>query len=673
MSSRQNIGLQPRYSERQTLRSVVNSRRRLSICLAGFVFMLLVVLARGIFLEVTQGDAFREAAARPLVKQRDLPAARGRILAADGAVLAHDRAVIALAVKYPYLEETKNKRLAEQLSSLCGLSLEEWNARAARIRARVERISQKVNDRHLREFNRRREEAGNNSQRFWLLDILSADDNEQKPRHITVAEELESHIMVENISAEAAAEIRRHPDRFTGVSIIERTQRFYPRGSLAAHVLGYMGKANEKEIAADAARSGGRLYRDDARCGRAGVELMYETFLNGRPGVLVESFNQSGRLLESRQEFEPQNGRDLVLTIHSRLQETAERLLDDALQRRRVMGEKPQQAGGAIIVVDVEDGGLLVAASAPRFDPNDFCGGDASGANRSLNDPARPMFDRAASMALAPGSTFKTVAAVAFLEEGIVEVDEPFDCQGYLESPERLRCDIYRRLGVGHGPVTLDEALSQSCNVYFFHHASALEPGRLAYWAEQFGFGCKTGVDLPGEATGNLPKKEGGESSSKKSEKRRLNDVRMLAIGQGTLTATPIQVARLMAALANGGRLVKPHVGCVSTVGCVLTHPTGVGDETLSAIRYGLARAVADEKGTAHATLAGTNTDVACKTGSAQSGGGLSAHAWVAGFMPVDTPRYAFVVVIEHGGDAGEAACPVAKRLIVRMEQLGLL
>ena len=343
--------------------------------------------------------------------------------------------------------------------------------------------------------------------------------------------------------------------------------------------------------------------------------------------------------------------------------------------------------------MDARTGGLLATASAPRFDPNDFSGGRSARVDIMLNDPWRPMFDRVANMAIAPGSVFKTVAAAALLEEGVVEADEPFNCQGYLKSPQRLRCAIYRRRGVGHGSVALVDALAQSCNVYFFHHVAGLDPNRLADWAARFGFGKKTGVDLPDESVGCVPRPETIEAIAARGSWH-LGDTRMLAIGQGSLTTTPLQVARFTAALANGGRLVTPHLllcntpndepgatagrssSAENTAGQSVSNPhkiDGLSPQTLETIRLGLRRAVADEKGTAHATLTGTDAAIACKTGTAETGGGRWDHAWVAGYAPADNPRYVFVVVIQHAGNAAEAACPVANRLILRMEQLGLL
>ena len=161
-------------------------------------------------------------------------------------------------------------------------------------------------------------------------------------------------------------------------------------------------------------------------------------------------------------------------------------------------------------------------------------------------------------MALPPGSAFKVVTAVALLESASVDPEKAFFCQGYLHQPDRQRCEIYVRQGVGHGDVTLADALGVSCNVYFFHFAGLMGPRPLVAWAERFGFGRPTGVDLPGEAVGTLPSPE--NIRQLEGHAWRTADTQSMAIGQGSLTATPLQMVRMMAAVANGGRLVTPHV-----------------------------------------------------------------------------------------------------------------
>ena len=327
-------------------------------------------------------------------------------------------------------------------------------------------------------------------------------------------------------------------------------------------------------------------------------------------------------------------------------------------------------------MIDVHNGEILAAASAPRFDPAAFAGDDSSRREALLADPAHPLFHRAIQMALPPGSVFKTVTAVALLESAGLDPAATFYCQGYLKQPDRQRCAVYVRHGTGHGDVTLAEALAESCNVYFFHHAEKLPPQALVDWARRLGFGQPTGVDLPGEARGIVP----APDTIRKLEGHGWHtaDTQAMSVGQGSLTATPLQVVRMMAAVANGGLLVAPHVVRQGTSSgdraLPLPQPVpGLTYSTLAAIRAGLLRTVADTEGTAHGSLYLEQISIAGKTGTAVIGEGQPEHAWFAGYVPADRPRYAMVVVLERAGNAATAACPVAKRLVLRMLETGLL
>jgi penicillin-binding protein 2 len=680
---------------------------------------MLLVFLRAVQLEVTQGSAFRAEASRPLRAQTSLPAVRGRILARDGTVLACDQELPALAVHYRYLQQppdpswlwatarsrlspaqrkdalrvaaeeaqlrAERRALTRRLARLCGVSPAELDARARRVQARVERIAESVNRRRRSRMSPPEPPATSSTARLaqLLREMLDGSTEERPRERITVAEERDYHVLIEELPPDAVAEIEEHAERYPGVKIVTHRCRVYPAGPLAAHVLGYLGPVEPQELSRD--REG--AYQPEDFVGRAGVERQYESLLRGRRGSSVELTDHSGRVLESYQEQPPQAGRDLVLTIDPPLQRAAEQLLASALERRAMRQVQAEPAGGAIVVLDVRTGALWAAGAAPQFDPRVFTGGEAQQRAALLDDPAHPLFDRVCQMALPPGSVFKVVSAVALMESAALDPEEAFVCQGYLHQPDRQRCAIFVRHGVGHGKLTLQDALAQSCNVYFFHHCGRLGPEPLIAWAQQFGFGRTTGVDLPGEVAGTLPSPE--TIGRLEGRAWQPGDTQALAIGQGLLTATPLQVACLMAAVANGGRLVRPHV--VSRVGSALqageprlgeddllparpAQPVaGLKPETLAVVREGLRRVVCDPRGTAHGTVDVDSVAIAAKTGTAQAGDGRAAHAWLAGYVPADRPKFAFVVVLEQCGDAATAAGPVAKRLVLKMQKLALL
>ena len=699
--------------------AVVDPRRRLRWCLSAFVLLLLMVWCRALQLEIGQGATFREEALRPNRREKPLPAARGRILARDGSVLACDREVAAVAVEYRYLEQPPRQAWLEQLArkrlpkdqrgnaarvaeelqkvhqerdelhgrlaALCGVDLARWQTRTQKIQNRVERIAADARRRRIdvvRSAPPPHDDTSWNDRFSTALREIFEPVRDAVPESITVAEELADHVVAENIPAAAVTEIQQNPALYPGTRITFLVRRTYPSGDLAAHVLGYLAPPQRAPHRAPSLDGRREADHHEYAVGRTGIEQQCEALLRGQPGIGVEVTDHTGRVQQAFHETEPIAGRDVTLTIDPRLQRTAEELLDSALQRVALQSDHrdPEywvpRSGGAIVVIDVHNGEILAAASAPRFDPAAFAGDDSSPREALLADPAHPLFHRAIQMALPPGSVFKTVTAIALLESAGLDPAATFYCRGYLKQPDQQRCEIYVRHGTGHGDVTLTEALAESCNVYFFHHAEKLPPQSLADWARRLGFGQPTGVDLPGEARGIVP----AHDTIRKIEGHGWHtaDTQAMSVGQGSLTATPLQVVRMMAMVANGGLLVAPHVVRQATPSSnrALPPPQPVPEltcSTIAAIRAGLLRTVADPQGTAHGSLYLEQVSIAGKTGTAVIGEGQPDHAWFAGYVPADRPRYALVVVLERAGNAATAACPVAKRLVLRMLETGLL
>ena len=325
--------------------NVVDPRRRLRICLAGFVALLLVVFGRTVQLELTQGAGFRAEALRPVEKETTLPAPRGRILARDGTVLAYDRTTQAVAVHYRWLQNPPDERwlrttvrarlsrgerqngqklaaekakvLAERadlmcgLAKLCGLSSSQLAARTRRIQVRAEHIAAAANRRRQSETT---ETAGPDES--WAVRIRRLLLEDPPPPRIIVAEELAYHVVADDVPAAVVTEIQAHADRYPGAKIVELARRTYPGGTLAAHALGHLGPADEKDMA-----------QPDELVGRMGVERQYEAVLRGRRGVAVEQTDHSGRVVASYHPREPLAGRDVVLALDAALQRTAEELL----------------------------------------------------------------------------------------------------------------------------------------------------------------------------------------------------------------------------------------------------------------------------------------------------------------------------------------------------------
>jgi penicillin-binding protein 2 len=283
---------------------------------------------------------------------------------------------------------------------------------------------------------------------------------------------------------------------------------------------------------------------------------------------------------------------------------------------------------------------------------------------------------------------FKVLTSVALLESGLVDTEEHYHCQGYLDHPDRDRCLIYRHYGVGHGDMNLESALCQSCNVYFFQAARRIGPQPIHDWAARFGLGERTGVDVPGEQRGNLPSPDPSAGIGPWYPGTTLQ----FAIGQASLTVTPLQVARMMAAVANDGLLVTPRFiqespGPTPSAGerdILLAafedgrdvagpeRIPGLSPGTLQRVRAGLRQVVENPRGTGKRVRL-DEISIAGKTGTAEVGGGRTDHAWFAGYAPADAPRVAFALVLENGGSGGHDAGPLARQFVQMLLENGIL
>jgi penicillin-binding protein 2 len=678
--------------------SVPGTRARLGWLLSLVALGAVIVFARAAQLEYTDGAGFRAEATRPIERAKLVPAPRGRILARDGSVLAADTRGPALAVHYRWFEEpvdptwlnrqarrqltrlerrdkarvaaaevallSQRDQLHERLARLCGMPLDEWRVRAGQVQQRIVTLADHVNQRRwerfaamVRESDQQQETAdGWLDQAAAALAEMLAPERAAPPAPVVLAEQEEFHPLLEDIPPEVAAEIATHSEDYPGTKVIELTEREYPAGTLAAHVVGQLGPAD----AAENVDLASGLHDPHLLVGRTGIERREEAALRGLPGLDIQKLDHRGRPLGVEHRRLPQAGQDITISIDPVLERVAESLLDDACQPP-AGGAVPE--GAAAVVMDIESGELWVSACAPRFDPGVFAAGDSARLAALFAAPRHPLVDRVAKMAIPPGSVFKTLTALALVEEKVCDPDEPFCCQGFLHTPDGQRCLLFRRQGVGHGDVTLADALARSCNVYFFHHAGALGIDRLVGWGERFGFGHPTGIELPEEAAGNLPHPDDNASDAE-----RLSAAQSLAIGQGALRATPLQIVRLMAAIGNGGRLVRPTLRTSGREPSLPAVQIPLRANTLAAIRDGMSLAVADPDGTAYSSARLANVTIAGKTGTAQTSG--ADHAWFAGFAPAEAPRVAFVVALEHGGPA-EGAARIARALVAHMHRLG--
>ncbi|MCS7174272.1 MAG: penicillin-binding transpeptidase domain-containing protein [Pseudothermotoga sp.] len=429
-----------------------------------------------------------------------------------------------------------------------------------------------------------------------------------------------------------------------GVYIEKKYIRKY-RGT-AAHVVGYV---------------------DVSRSGVTGVEKKYDSLLKGKPGYELVSVSPSGKVLGRLLTSAPLPGKDLILTIDSRLQEYAENLLKRSNRR-------------GVILVQSVNGEILALASHPSFDPNILTQGvEPREWNLLVSDPQAPLLNRAISALYPVGSVIKPLYAIAYLEK-FNQSDLIVNCPGYYEyrTSTGAVAGVYKDWYIaGHGLTNLRKALRVSCNVFFYQLALKLGIEEMKTWAEKFKISYTTGIDLPGEVGGLFP-----DPSWKQRRFGELwypGDTILCGIGQGFIVMTPIQILNFFNTLANRGICYTPHVLLQifepSTKSTEQVQPSisltvQISPETWSFLTNALVEVVEytdgpQDEGTAYQAFKGARFKVAGKTGTAEVGkAGQRPHSWFAGFSPVDRPQVVVTVLIENAGSGGEAAAPMARRIL---------
>jgi penicillin-binding protein 2 len=619
------------------------------------VLAFLALSSRLWYLQVLATDRYGDLAEGNRVRQVVVEAPRGRILDRNGRVLVRNRAAWAVTVKPSELADHPDQVLA-RLARVLGTT-------RAKLRERL------------------RDYTGS------------------PLRGIPVGEDVPTRQLFY---------LSEHADRFPGVHPEVLALREYPSGTLAAHVLGYVGEISPDELEQRQFRG---LHAGDL-VGKAGVELTYDRWLRGRDGVQDLEVNAAGEVVRSLGGVAPVPGRDLRLGIDLDLQRTAEQALAQGMRAARTLpdsqrgGTYPAPAGAAV-VLDPNDGQVLALASLPQYDPRKFVGGiSRRDFARYARSPGKPLIDRAVQSAYPPGSTWKPFTALAALQTGVITPSTTFNCPGSFSFGNATKRDWTPS---GHGTVNLETSLRLSCDVYYYNlgaHFANEELGQerngqrageqLQATARGFGFGGQPGLDLPYATAGTVPDRAWRKRFWEQNKKaycagssalyRELcrdgwqwqgGDDLNIAIGQGSLQVSPLQLALGYGAVANGGTVYRPRVAqavldpgsgrAVRTVKPRVADVAKVPGGALAAVAQGLA--TVPVAGTAASAFAGFPLDrfpVAGKTGTADLPP-KAPFAWFASFGPTGDPRYVVVVMVEQGGHGGESAAPVARAIYQKL------
>lgn len=474
--------------------------------------------------------------------------------------------------------------------------------------------------------------------------------------------------IADDLSPASVGKFSERSDRFPGMSVELVPVRDYPHHTLGSHFIGYVGQITEGEYRARKHRG----YGANDIVGKDGLEYTYDRWLRGRSGGRRIKVNSAGEAVASVGDFAAIPGNDLVLNIDWRLQRDAETAMAD--QIRQIAKRIGHRIGGSAIVEDPSSGAILALVSQPNIDANDFAAGISERKYAAyLNDPLRSLFNRAISGAYPTGSTFKLITSSAALASGVLTADSTrycggaFDLNGYIFNDDRFG---------GHGTLTTPQAITESCDVFFYQVGHELGIDRIDKYAAAYGIGQRTGIDLPGETTGTLPSPKWKERVYK--DVWYSGDTVSVGIGQGYVEASPIQMLKVVSAVANGGTLYTPRLvngirdprGRVSkSFPPVAERRVPVSETDLEIIRRGMLGAIESEYGTAHNVYI-SGFHYAGKTGTAENVPTVDNpsgrnHAWFVCYAPYNHPKIAVVVFMDQSGGFGAVnAAPVAQAIV---------
>lgn len=589
------------------------------------------------FLEVLSGEAYLKEANANRVREIRIPAPRGNILDHNGKVLVDNTTTLALQVRSDELFQNTAARNRElrKLGRVAGMS--------------YQKIKTEIKEQ---------------------TELLPASP-------VTLKQKVDKDLVYA---------LRERQDVFPGVSAEQISVRDYPQGTLGAHLFGFVSEVGPEQLKEPAYQG---LEPGD-RIGASGLEAQYDNVLRGRNGAIKVQVDSFGRPVGRQQSrVEPEAGDNLVTTLDKKVQQAGEAaLLSEG-------GGKP----GAFIVMKVKDGSIIGMGSYPTFNPDLYTPPVSTSKIKALvNAPEAPLTDRAIQSGYPTGSTFKLVTATAALEDGIITPEEIFYDTGSLVVGDIPRTNAG---GESYGPVNMVDALRVSSDVYFYNLGIKMESvyeegGKddgnevLQDWASKYGFGSLTGIDLPGEAAGLLPTPQwrdklyeqalqpdspGGRTAVYPEETDRpwsVGDNVSLAVGQGDLNATPLQLAVAYAAMGNGGNIVRPHLGeraadangqATQNFDPAPQRKIDISEGTRNTIMEGLREAANDPGGTSEGVFAGFPIEIAGKTGTAEKTD-QADQSWYAALAPAKDPKYVVVATIERGGFGATTAAPTVRDIL---------
>lgn len=594
------------------------------IGLIGFLSIALIaIVARLVQVQLVQGEQFAADARANQIEVIPVAAPRGLILDRTGKVLVRSRPSFVCA-----LIPSEVKDVEKTLAALSDV-----------LHVPVEKLRHRLYHHH--------------------------DKNYENFDQVVVYEPNGPVILASDLTPIQTARLAERQSDLPGVDMEEQPVRNYPYHAEGSHMFGYVGVIDEDEY-----QKRKRLgYSPNDVVGKDGLEATYDRWLHGRAGGEQVEVNASGMPVRKLKPLDPVPGDTLVTTIDWRLQRIVEKNLQAEL--RKWGKAQGRRLAGAVVVLNPYNGGVMALASMPAFDPNDFATPiDEKTYSKIINDKLNPLYDRSIGAASPSGSTFKMVTGSGAISSGVIKPHQvlydsgAWSCYGHT---------FYDIASGGLGSTGFEKALAASSDGYFYQLGWRLGNERLHYWATQYGLGSRLGVDLPGEYPGNWPTEQWVQETFGKDYHLEPSDACQLAIGQGSMQATPIQIANVAATVVNGGTLYRPHIveeirsprgKVLKTFDHEIIRKVPVSQESLREVRTGMSQ-VTQPWGTAYG-LAIPGLPFAGKTGTAETEGGNGPNTtWFVAWAPADHPKIALAVYMEKSGGYGASvAAPVAQHVI---------
>ncbi len=654
----------------------------------------IVILVRLFFLQIINGETYRETSNTRISRETTIEATRGNILDRNGTVLVSSEMTFSLEM---YKSKSDDESLNSSISLMTQILETNGDSYVDNFPISIEPFEYNFSsEEELTEWKEENDiplEASAEEAFYIFRDKyeINSDDIYEIRRILAIRYEIttvgysatRSLPISDSISRESAVQIQENSLDLTGFNVVTDSKRIYYMGSLASHILGYMGRISESDEERLESQGDTYEYASDDKVGKTGIERVFEKYLRGTDGIKQIDMDVNGTITGEYVTQEAIGGSDVILTIDANLQSVLESSLAQCISniRNGYYGSVYEAKGGAAVVVNVNTGEILAMASNPDYSPQFMYDGISTSeqiAQYNSYTEQNAFFNKAIQGNYAPGSTFKMVTAIAGLEIGAITADERINDTGVYTAVGRpyANCWYYDSYHVGHGYLNVSGAIQKSCNFFFYETARRMGIENLANYAKYFGLGQKTGVELLSESSGSLA--SGGDGWT-------AGDTIRAAIGQSDNAFTPIQMAKYIAMIANGGNkidltiiknvmnsngstvstdelnnYVKIELGLEDDTSPDLT----INSENIQVVKEAM-KSVAEEGGTAYSVFRDFGIEIGGKTGSAEtsSGDGGDVNAWFVGFAPYDNPQIAVVVVVENGGH-GYYTAEVVKAIV---------